>query len=69
MTQDRITIDEADKHTALWVKLMKYWQAREQRLYVRLAGDLDAHDTAKLRGQLAELRAYMNLGKAPPDNE
>lgn len=64
--EDRIVIDEGEKLTPLWAKLMKYWQARLDKLHLHLERNLDAEETAKTRGQIAELRAYMSLNKPPP---
>lgn len=64
--EDRIVIDDGEKMTPLWAKLMKHWQARLDKLYIHLSRDLDEAETAKTRGQIAELRANLNLNKVLP---
>lgn len=65
--EDRIVIDIVDKTTPVWIKLQKHWQARLDRLYVKLSGDLTEQETAKVRGQIAEVRANLNLNKELPE--
>lgn len=64
--EDRIVIDDGEKLTPLWTKLMAHWQARLDRLYIHLSGNLDEQETAKVRGQIAEIRANLNLNKVRP---
>ena len=64
--EDRIVVTDGEKVTPLWQKLMKHWQARLDKLYIHLSRDLTEQETAKIRGQIAELRACLNLGKAQP---
>jgi hypothetical protein len=49
-----------------WKKLKAHMEARQQTLRTRLEGDLNEVETAKVRGQLVEIKLFLALDKPPP---
>lgn len=61
-----LTRDERD--TNLWTKLMAHWSDRLASLRAQNDNsDRNEIDTAKLRGQIAELKQLLALNNDPPD--
>lgn len=63
---EKIILTEGDKMSSAWAKLQKYMDQRLVMLLGQLEGDKDPIQTAKLRGNIAELRALQALGKDHP---
>lgn len=63
---EKIILTEGDKLSPLWAKLQTYMDQRVVMLIGQLEGDKDPIQTAKLRGNIAELRALQSLGKDRP---
>lgn len=58
-----------DIETALWRKLEEYIEQRMDVLRKTNDGDLDALQTARLRGRIAELKNLLALSKDEPAQE
>lgn len=63
---DRIEFTDADKATPLWTKLVAYQKQRLDALRIQNDGDKDVVATAKLRGQIAEVKILLNHDKDKP---
>ncbi len=63
---EKIILTEGDKMSSAWAKVQKYMDQRLAYLVSQLEGDKDPLQTAKLRGNIAELRALQALGKEHP---
>lgn len=61
-----IEINDTDKLNPLWGKLMDMWEERLAVLRRKNDGDLTEFQTAKVRGQIAELRSWMGKDKDKP---
>ena len=55
----------SDRQSELWNRLEAYWKARVEMLRSQNDGDKDPIQTAKLRGQIAELKTTLALGRDP----
>lgn len=53
----------ADKQSALWRDLEAHMTERLSALRLLNDGDKTPDETAKLRGQIAEVKAFLSLGK------
>jgi len=56
-------LNEEDRRSAVWARLMRYMNDRLAEL--RLANDADKTEieTAKLRGQITEIKAFLRLNE------
>lgn len=59
------TLTESERTSGLWLRLEGYWKGRLERLRAQNDGDRSEAETAKLRGQIAELKASLSLGREP----
>lgn len=57
--------DERD--SKLWARLMSHWADRLASLRARNDGDCNEAETARIRGQIAELKLILTLNNDPPD--
>lgn len=55
----------SDRQSDLWKRLEAYWKVRVEMLRSQNDGDKDPIPTAKLRGQIAELKTTLALGRDP----
>lgn len=66
-------IDQADRHSATWLKLKAYLEGRLASLDRRNRKDYDERKTARLRGSIAEIEHILSLGEEklipPPEDE
>lgn len=62
-------ITEQERMTPLWKKLDAFLVHRLNSARERNDGNLDAVETAKLRGQIAEIKALLDLAKERPHAE
>ena len=60
---ERQDYTEADRQSATWEKMQRNWALKLAELRARNDGDLDAIETAKLRGQIAQIKAFLALDK------
>lgn len=64
MTSEKLNPVEAQ--SALWIKLKGRAEQRLQTLRARNDGNLDPVATAKVRGQIAEVKSFLELDKPAP---
>jgi hypothetical protein len=62
-------ISEHERSSALWQKIRKHLEARRELLRAKNDGDLDERKTARLRGQIRELKNLMALDNPMPESE
>ena len=63
-------LDSADLASPTWRKLVKHWEERLQQCRERNdSGDHDAAATAKIRGQIMELKENLKLNTMKPAPE
>jgi len=55
-------LESHDLNNPLWIKLRDHYQRRLEELRARNDGDLSDKDTDKMRGRIAECKAFLNLG-------
>ncbi len=70
MTESTNPVLPSDRQSALWQRLKAHLEAR--LAYLRAKNDsakLSGDDTAKLRGQIAEVKALLTLGTDAPKIE
>jgi hypothetical protein len=56
-------LNPVEAQTALWLKLKGRAEQRLQALRAKNDGNLDVEATAKVRGQIAELKIFLELDK------
>jgi hypothetical protein len=65
-----LLLTKEERQSALWRKLQAHWDERLASLRSQNDGQFDAVVTAKIRGQIAEIKACLALDKdlpqAPP---
>lgn len=59
-------LDNNDLQSIAWIKLQKYFEARLQELRARNDGNLDAIQTASLRGEIRNLKSSLALATRDP---
>jgi hypothetical protein len=59
-------VEPHEANTDLWKKLKAHYEARQLSLRTRLEGDQSETETAKTRGQLAEIKLFLALDIPPP---
>lgn len=59
-------ITQGDKSSPTWGKLKAHLMERRDKLRAKNDNDLNEYDTAKLRGQIAEVTALINMDKDRP---
>jgi hypothetical protein len=60
-------LNQHEIDTPLWQKLMTHYEARIEKCRSRLESRCDADETARLRAQIAEIKAFFDL--AQPDRK
>lgn len=60
---ERFILTAADKHSKLWVRLMKHTEKRLGEVRLLLETCEDEKQSAAYRGQIRELKNYLNLDK------
>ncbi len=58
-----------DLQSAVWIKLSGYLTERLAHHRTRLEGDLDEHETTKVRARIAECKAFLALAEIQPTPE
>lgn len=61
-----LQLTDAERQSALWMKLARHVEQRLDILRRRNDNQLDDLATAKLRGQIAECKAILALGNPAP---
>jgi hypothetical protein len=59
-------LNALDLQSPTWMKLKKHLELKLEALRKTNDGDLDEEKTAKLRGRIAEVRAFLAIGDAKP---
>lgn len=59
-------LTETEKHSAIWKKIEKQLTDRLQILREKNDADADAIETAKLRGQIAQIKECLSWAKPDP---
>jgi hypothetical protein len=54
-------LSQAEQQSALWLKLKEHALKRLEQLRVQNENNLDATETAKLRGRIAEIKSFLKL--------
>lgn len=62
-------LDDKDLDSAAWAKIKAHYAAKRQALLEKLAGDLSADETAKLRGRIRECTDLLKLEDRRPEEE
>ena len=63
---DRIVITGADKIGATWNKMQAYWAQQLDDLRKQNDADLDVVATAKLRGRIIQVKAFLSMDDELP---
>lgn len=50
----------------MWLSLVEHWKEKLKALSRQLEGDKNEYDTARLRGQIFQLRAFLALNNEVP---
>jgi len=61
-----IILTDGDKMTAAWRKVEEHLNARLIVLRGQLESDVDERISTRLRGQIAEVKSLLDLGKERP---
>jgi hypothetical protein len=61
----KLVLTAEDKHCALWKKLVAHWTEKIETVHRLNEGDQPELMTAKMRGQIKEIRANLALAKDP----
>lgn len=65
--KQRLLLSRDERDSNLWAKLMAHWTDRLASLRARNDSDCSEAETARLRGQIAELKQFMAMNNDPPD--
>lgn len=57
----KLTYEE--RHSALWIKLNEHFEARLQLMRAKNDAALNAEETSRLRGRIAELKGFLALSQ------
>lgn len=68
MTPEVFTLSPGERHSALWVRLRAEMERRIAEKRAKNDAELDEIKTAHLRGQIACLKALIDLGNTPPQD-
>ena len=63
---DHFELSDGDKLNPLWIRLESYYTNRLAVLRAQNDGDLDAEQTGKVRGRIAEVKGFLALAKDRP---
>lgn len=63
---ERIILSKMDKQSATWQTIMQYLEQRLAKLRAMNDIIMPEQNTATIRGQIAEVKAMMNLDKDEP---
>jgi hypothetical protein len=66
---EQFTLGKADRVSSTWNALKKHLEQRLEVLRAQNDGDLTPEKTAKLRGQIAEVKRILGLDKDLPNIE
>ena len=58
-----------ERQSAIWLKLKKHYEARLELLRAKNDGNLDAIETVRLRGRIAEIKGLLALDDPGPAQE
>lgn len=64
-----LKLDEQDKTSALWKKLVAYYEIRLDQLREKNDVPKSELKTAALRGRIAEIKEFLGIASAAPDQE
>ena len=59
-------IDNHERQSAVWLRLKEFYEARLTLLRSSNDGNLTPEQTAKFRGRIAEVKAFLSLDKETP---
>lgn len=62
----KIALADGERLSSTWITVEAHAQARIETLHLMNEGDQDEVTTAKIRGQIKELRVLLAFGKVPP---
>jgi len=66
ISDNDFVLSDGERHHPLWVRLSAHLTMRLAQLRGKNDGPLTENETATLRGQIAALKAIINLGDEPP---
>lgn len=52
-----------ERHSALWIKLNEYYEARLQLLRAKNDAVMTPEETSRIRGRIAEVRSFLALSE------
>ena len=61
-----MTLTKEERNDPLWLKLKAEYEARLAQLRASNDKDMSETETAKLRGRIAEVRKFIDLGTEKP---
>ena len=64
-----LILTPADRNSPLWHRLKAHYEARLATLRSQNDNDKDEAETAKLRGQIGEVKKLLSLGEDKPEFE
>jgi hypothetical protein len=59
-------LTEQERHHPLWLKLKEHFEARLDKARIKNDGSLSVEETARLRGRISELKAFLSLDQDLP---
>ena len=59
------TLSTVERTSSLWIKLEQFMAERLDKAHARNEQNLPPEETAKIRGEIAALKALMRLGREP----
>ena len=62
-----MVLNDKDLESDLWAKLKAHYEKRLDELRKKNDADLDEKDTAALRGQIKEVKVFLELGAPKPE--
>jgi hypothetical protein len=66
MIPDLFELRDADKLNPLWARLSGHYRDRLAMLRAQNDADLSAEETARIRGQIKEVKALLSMGRDKP---
>lgn len=66
MIQERIAFTAQDKQTIQWAKMQEYWTQQLAQLRSQNDHDMPEVATAKLRGRIQQIKAFLSMDEEMP---
>ncbi len=67
MNPEPFALTDVERNSVLWERLSAHYRMRLESLRAKNDADLPEAETAKVRGRIAEAKAFLALGEEKPE--